>query len=37
MATKDERGTPDRQGFQDWTVQPQTNSGHGAILKYQIK
>ena len=31
MATKDERGTLDRRGFQDRTLQPRTDLGHGAI------
>ena len=29
---KDERGTPDRRGFPDRTVQPRPDSGHGAIF-----
>ena len=32
VTVKDERGTPDRRGFPDRTVQPRPDSGHGAIF-----
>ena len=32
ISIKDERGTPDRRGFPDRTVQPRPASGHGAIF-----